>query len=114
MFRVITTIFTGLLVVVSANSAEINDIIFESKIINMKKAGVGPVLFPHGQHEKIYTCKGCHPKIFVEKKGANNVTMQQNIDGKYCGAAGCHNSAEAFPLYLCDACHTDSREPLDK
>ncbi len=98
----------------SVNADEIKDIVFESKVADMKKAGVGPVIFPHKLHEQLYPCKGCHPKIFIEKKGVNEVTMQQNIDGKYCGAAGCHNSAEAFPLYLCDKCHTNTHEPLDQ
>jgi len=99
---------------VPAYSSELNDIIFESKIDGMKKAGVGSVVFPHKLHEQLYTCKECHPGIFIEKKGANAVTMQKNIEGKYCGAAGCHNSAEAFPLYLCDHCHSNTQEPLNQ
>ncbi len=77
-----------------------------SKINSMKKADVGVVLYPHKLHEELYECSDCHPAIFKRKIGANDIDMQKNIDGKFCGASGCHNSAEAFPLYLCENCHT--------
>ncbi len=83
------------------------EIVFKSKIKSMEKADVGPVLYPHKLHEALYECGDCHPAIFKDKIGANDVNMQENIDGKYCGAAGCHNSAKAFPLYYCESCHTD-------
>ena len=83
-----------------------DEIMFESKVDSMRKASVGPVLYPHKLHESLYECGDCHPRIFKEKIGANDVNMQKNIDGKFCGFSGCHNSAEAFPLYLCENCHT--------
>ncbi len=67
---------------------------------------MGSVVYPHKIHEALYQCDDCHPKIFVDKIGANDVNMQKNIDGMYCGSSGCHNSAEAFPLYLCEKCHS--------
>ncbi len=90
-------------VVVAAEAPD--EIVFSSKIESMKKAGVGSVLYPHRLHERLYECGDCHPRIFKEEIGANDVNMQKNIDGKYCGSSGCHNSAEAFPLYLCENCH---------
>ena len=93
---------------------EINEIILDSKITDMKKAGVGPVRYPHKFHEGIYKCAHCHPGIFIEKIGSNDINMQKNIEEKYCGNAGCHNSAYAFPLYLCDNCHTKLKETPGK
>ncbi len=81
-------------------------ITFSSKLDSMKEAGVGSVVYPHKIHEALYQCDDCHPKIFVDKIGANDINMQKNIDGMYCGSSGCHNSAEAFPLYLCEKCHS--------
>ncbi|MDH5572614.1 MAG: hypothetical protein OEY89_12680, partial [Gammaproteobacteria bacterium] len=73
-----------------------------------------PVIYPHKLHEQVYECKQCHPKIFIEKIGANDVSMQKNIEEKYCGSAGCHNSANTFPLYVCDGCHINTEEPSGK
>jgi len=81
------------------------DIIFDSKVASMKEAGLGAVTYQHKLHEQLYDCDVCHPKIFNEKKEDNNINMQKNMTGQYCGYAGCHNSAYAFPLYLCDYCH---------
>jgi len=86
------------------------EITFRSKIESMKKAGVGSVIYPHRLHESLYQCGDCHPKIFSEKIGANDINMQKNIDGEYCGSSGCHNSAEAFPLFLCEKCHAGKTE----
>jgi len=81
------------------------NIIFDSKVASMKEAGLGAVTYPHKLHEQLYKCDDCHPTIFIDKKGGNNVNMQKNMTQQYCGYAGCHNSAYAFPLYLCDYCH---------
>lgn len=82
------------------------DIRLDSKVESMKKAGVSPVVFPHAKHEKIYKCADCHPKIFKEKHGENDISMKKNMEGKFCGAAECHNSPQAFPLFECHKCHT--------
>jgi len=99
-----------------ANNTNIPDnIVFKSKIRSMEKADVGFVIYPHKFHESLYKCKDCHPVIFKGKIGANDINMQKNIDGKFCGSSECHNSTEAFPLYLCEKCHTEikKRNALD-
>ncbi len=70
-----------------------------------KEVGVGPVVFPHTTHEKIYKCGRCHPGIFKKKLGADLINMNLNMSGKFCGSPGCHNSPKAFPLYKCFKCH---------
>ena len=87
----------------AASWAGIGDIRLESKIASMKKAGVGPVVFPHDRHEKSIKCAECHPKIFKDKRGANDISMKE---GKFCGSPNCHNSPRTFPLYQCASCHT--------
>jgi len=84
-----------------------DDIMLGSKIQSMKKAGVGPVKFPHTFHKKKFKCSICHPGIFADKLGANDISMKKNMDGKFCGSANCHNSQKAFPLYECAKCHTN-------
>ncbi len=84
----------------------LGNMMFDSKIKSMKKAGVGPVVFPHTKHEQILKCRDCHPKIFKEKRGANDISMKKNMNMQFCGAPGCHNSANAFPLFQCAKCHT--------
>ena len=83
------------------------DIRLDDKIESLKKAGVGPVIFPHLKHEKLYKCGDCHPKIFKDKHGENDITMKKNMDGQFCGS--CHNALKAFALYNCKKCHTNVR-----
>ncbi len=90
----------------STGLAAIGTIKFDDKIESMKKAGVGPVMFPHDKHEKTNKCAECHPKIFKDKRGENNISMKLNMEGKFCGSPNCHNSPKAFPLFQCASCHT--------
>ncbi|GMR05179.1 MAG: hypothetical protein BMS9Abin23_1124 [Thermodesulfobacteriota bacterium] len=96
----------GLLIAVPAAAVTgLGDITISNQSESRKDAGVGPVIYPHTRHEKIFKCEVCHPKIFVKKRGANKINMKLNMNGKYCGAPGCHNSLKAFPLYECFKCH---------
>ncbi len=103
-----------LLVVFSLSSLSIakgkgvDRIKLDSKINSMKKAGVGPVIFPHKIHERAYKCNDCHPKIFKKKRRANNISMKKNMNGQYCGSASCHDGTnkKTFPLFKCANCHT--------
>ncbi|MFQ5736095.1 MAG: c(7)-type cytochrome triheme domain-containing protein [Thermodesulfobacteriota bacterium] len=89
-----------------ASGANIGNLKLDDRIESMKKAGVGPVIFPHTKHEKANPCKDCHPKIFKKKRGTSGITMKLNMEGKFCGSPSCHNSPKAFPLYMCTNCHT--------
>jgi len=105
MIKVLQSITLFIALTSPAWSIDTINIIFDSKISSMKEAGLGAVTYPHKLHETLYKCSDCHPKIFIDKKGKNDVNMQKNMTEQYCGSAGCHNSAYAFPLYLCDYCH---------
>ncbi len=87
---------------------KLGNIQFERKSTSRERAGIGPATFPHDSHEATLECKECHPKIFKAKRGANDITMKKNMEGKYCGSPGCHNT-NAFPLYECAKCHTKVR-----
>ncbi len=90
-----------------AGAAQYGKMTLDSKIESMKKAGVGPVIYPHDKHELLFKCNECHPKVFKEKRGLNDMSMKMNMDGKFCGSENCHNSPNAFPLYICTNCHTN-------
>lgn len=67
--------------------------------------GVRPVIFPHWFHRIRYQCRVCHSELgFIMKAGANDVTMQEITDGKFCGA--CHNGQIAWSVENCDLCHS--------
>ncbi len=83
------------------------EIKLDSKVASMHKAGVGPVIYPHALHEKLYKCNDCHPKIFKDKHGDNDISMKKNMDGNFCGSPNCHNSQKAFALFNCNKCHTE-------
>lgn len=90
-----------------AGAAQYGKMTLDSKIESMKKAGVGPVIYPHDKHEALFKCDDCHPKVFKDKRGMNDMSMKMNMEGKYCGSADCHNSPAAFPLFMCTNCHTN-------
>ena len=109
MIRSLMAIAFGIMVLTSLNAEEGEqepiDITMDSKIESMKKAGVGSVTYPHKLHSIWYECDECHPKVFAKKIGASDINMNKIISEQYCGSSGCHNSAYAFPLYLCENCH---------
>ena len=88
-------------------SAAAPDVItLDDKRDSMLEAGVDSVKYPHAAHAKLYKCVDCHPRIFKDKRGANDITMKKNMDGQFCGSPNCHDSIKAFPLYKCLNCHT--------
>ncbi len=95
----------------STGAGGLGDMVFDDKLDSMKEAGVGPVVFPHTRHEELYQCEECHPSIFKDKRGANDLSMKANMDGQFCGTPACHDSIGAFPLYMCNKCHTNVKQP---
>ena len=87
----------------------LGDMVFDSKIESMKKAEQKPVVFPHTLHEELVECAKCHPGIFIDKRGANDISMRANMKGEFCGSPGCHDPVK-FPLYQCAKCHTGGSE----
>ena len=72
---------------------------------NSDKEGVRPVIYPHWFHRIRFQCRVCHSEMGFEMRvGANNVTMEGIIDGKFCGA--CHNGEIAWSVENCDLCHS--------
>ena len=92
-----------------AEAKEYADIYMDSTLESMKKADVGPVVFPHWFHRIRYKCKVCHEKIFIMQKGANNISMGDIMDGKSCGT--CHNGQIAWEALECQKCHSEELVP---
>lgn len=64
-----------------------------------------PVIFPHWFHRIRFRCKVCHHELgFKMRAGANDITMDEIIDGNYCGM--CHNGNIAWSVDNCDLCHS--------
>ena len=75
-----------------------------------EQEGMRPVIFPHWFHRIRFRCKVCHHELgFEMRAGANDVTMDDIIAGRYCGM--CHNGDVAWSVENCDLCHT-GREGL--
>lgn len=73
------------------------------------------VKFPHRQHTELLTCGNCHPDIFIEKTGANDISMNIINSGKSCGV--CHGKVAFPPNKDCARCHsvaTDTSLQLKK
>ncbi|MGB5540443.1 MAG: cytochrome c3 family protein [Gammaproteobacteria bacterium] len=85
-----------------AGRAEYADVVLNRRSDN---EGVRPVIFPHWFHRIRYQCRVCHGELgFEMQAGANDVTMQEITDGKFCGA--CHNGQIAWSVENCDLCHS--------
>lgn len=80
--------------------------------IMFKNTGQMPwVKFPHIAHTKWLACSNCHPAIFIQKKGANKLSMDGILAGEYCGR--CHDKV-AFTLWTCERCHNVPHEGTPK
>ncbi|MBI5182466.1 MAG: hypothetical protein HZA06_06110 [Nitrospirae bacterium] len=79
----------------------------EEKMIFNKyaeKYDMKPVVFTHDLHGKRNKCDVCHDSIFIKKRGTNDINMNKNSKGQYCGK--CHDGKTAYPLLKCERCHS--------
>lgn len=84
--------------------AEYADVVINKRA---EKEGMRPVIYPHWFHRIRFTCNVCHnANGFIMQAGANNITMAEIVDGKFCGM--CHNDENkiAWSLERCDMCHS--------
>jgi c(7)-type cytochrome triheme protein len=105
--RIFLTVLTVLAMWVTTSHAEYGDVILNRYA---EKSDMRPVIFPHWFHRIRFRCKVCHHELgFEMRAGANDVTMDDIIDGRYCGM--CHNGDVAWSAENCDLCHS-GREGL--
>jgi c(7)-type cytochrome triheme protein len=98
----ILVVLLPLWLVISVADAEYGDVILNRYA---EKADMRPVVFPHWFHRMRFRCKVCHHELgFEMRAGANDVTMDEIIDGRYCGM--CHNGDVAWSVENCDLCHS--------
>lgn len=101
MFTALWLVFLVLLVAEKAG-AEYADVVLNK---HSDSEGVRPVIFPHWFHRIRFQCRVCHQELGFEMRvGANQVTMEGMLDGKFCGA--CHNGEIAWSIDNCDLCHS--------
>lgn len=62
------------------------------------------VKFPHLSHTLWLDCSNCHPKPFVAKAGANDFSMYDIFQGKFCGQ--CHDRVAFITFFSCARCHS--------
>ncbi len=67
------------------------------------------VKFSHAAHTTWLGCDTCHSSIFIPKKGANKISMDNLFAGEQCGQ--CHGSV-AFGLIVCERCHNTSQATI--
>lgn len=78
--------------------------VLDKDIIFTDTGAMPNVLFSHKMHTQWLDCSNCHPDIFIDKQGANNISMTDVFTGKYCGL--CHGKV-AFPVTKnCQRCHS--------
>lgn len=95
-------LLSGLLCLAGVGWSEYGDVVLNH---NAEKEGMRPVIFPHWFHRMRFRCKVCHHELgFEMRAGANDVTMADIIEGRYCGM--CHNGEVAWSVENCDLCHS--------
>jgi len=74
-----------------------------------EKNGQKAVTFSHWSHRLRHACKVCHLELGFEMRlNATEITEEQNRQGRFCGAGGCHDGKAAFGHTRkdqCDKCH---------
>jgi c(7)-type cytochrome triheme protein len=94
-------LLTGALLFVPVH-AEYADVVLNHR---SEAGGVNPVIFPHWFHRIRYQCRVCHSELGFEMRvGANDVTMEEISNGRFCGA--CHDGDIAWSIENCDLCHS--------
>lgn len=89
----------------AASLAEYGDVVLNKRA---EREGVRPVVFSHWFHRIRFRCKVCHFELgFRMRAGANDVLMEEIIEGKFCGM--CHNNEIAWGAERCDLCHSGKR-----
>ena len=103
VWRNLTRAFLAALCFGAAGSgAEYGDVVLNK---HSEKEQVRPVVFPHWFHRIRYRCSVCHqPQGFQMRAGANDISMKDLTDGKFCGM--CHNGQVAWSSEHCDLCHS--------
>ena len=95
-------IVLAILFVCAPTRAEYADVVLNRLA---EQNGMRPVIYSHWFHRIRFRCKVCHSEIgFKMRAGANNITMAEIIDGKFCGM--CHNGEIAWSVERCDMCHS--------
>jgi len=79
-----------------------NRILFRSK-----SDFVNDVIFDHKIHSDWIKCSSCHPAIFKDKLGGNNIKMMDMHRGRFCGH--CHGKV-SFSFADCKRCHKESNK----
>lgn len=74
-------------------------------LLNVRSPVRNNVCFPHSVHTFWLGCNNCHPEIFIEKRGANQMDMNMTkiIKGEYCGR--CHGKVAFRVANNCERCH---------
>lgn len=103
LVRVVAFAALGLAAALPGNGvAEYGDVVLNKRA---EREGMAPVVFPHWFHRIRFRCKVCHSELgFEMRAGANQVTMAEIVQGKFCGA--CHNGSIAWSTENCKLCHS--------
>jgi c(7)-type cytochrome triheme protein len=81
-------------------------VVLDLNIVREVKGSMPDVVYPHKQHTEWLDCSNCHPKIFIPKKRANDISMAAILLGEKCGV--CHGKV-AFPVSECRKCHSQNK-----
>jgi c(7)-type cytochrome triheme protein len=105
MKRFFILLYLALVFAAVPATAEYADVVLNQRA---EKEGVRPVIFPHWFHRIRFQCRVCHYELgFKMRVGANDISMNDISNGKFCGA--CHNSDIAWGPDRCDLCHSGKK-----
>lgn len=103
--RLPAAILLALALAAPAALAEYADVVINRR---SEAADMRPVVFSHWFHRIRFHCKVCHDELgFEMRAGANDVRMNDIIEGRFCGM--CHNGSVAWGAERCDLCHSGKK-----
>lgn len=100
----VETIKQGLIAPRADLNGETEKQTFDMDIVFTDTGNMPNVRFPHLSHTLWLDCKNCHPAIFKQKKGGNDIAMTDILTGKLCGL--CHGKVAFPPTLNCTRCHS--------
>ncbi len=82
----------------------LGNFVMKENMVEMEKAGLAPVIYPHWVHRIWFECKVCHQDISIMNRWRNKISHTEIENGEQCGV--CHNGKIAFGVDKeCERCH---------
>lgn len=85
-----------------------DDAVRDNQILFEPDADINNVLFDHKSHSSSIKCATCHPAVFKEELGVNEVKRVNLSRNESCGLCHGHGGV-SFGFFICNQCHSQPK-----